>query len=246
MGIFAIISYLRDIDLALFHFINGVCGRIVVFDQLVGLIESPHLKGLAFISTFGMFWFQRSKTLVRQRETLVLLLLAVVLSIVVARALADLLPFRTRPMYATGIGFRAPLARGFDSGLVDWSSFPSDTTTVLFVMTTGFWLLSRWCGLLWACFSLVTAAAARIYFGYHYPGDVVAGALIGIGVMIAVNNKFMHARIASPIVVMEQRAPAIFYALFFPFLYEVTTLFAYTRVIRHAIFQYFFGSGSLI
>ena len=111
-------------------------------------------------------------------------------------------------------------------------------------MTTGFWLLSRWWGLLWACFSLVTAVAARIYFGRHYPGDVVAGALIGIGVMIAVNNEFMHARIASPIVAMEQRAPAIFYALFFPFLYEVTTLFAYTRVIQQAIFHYFFGSGS--
>ena len=72
----------------------------------------------------------------------------------------------------------------------------------------------------------------------------MAGALIGIGVMIAVNNEFMRARIASPIVAMEQRAPAIFYALFFPFLYEVTTLFSYTRVIRQAILYYFFGAGS--
>ena len=244
--IYAFISYLRDIDLALFHIINGFCGRNVVFDQLVSLLESPHLKGLAFISTFGMFWFQRPKTLARQRESLVLLLLAVVLSIVVSRSLADLLPFRTRPMYAPASDFRAPLGRGLPTTIVDWSSFPSDNVAVLFVMTTGFWLLSRWWGLLWACFSLLAAAAARIYFGYHYPGDVVAGALIGIGVMIAINNEFMHARIASPIVAMEQRAPAIFYALFFPFLYEVSTLFAYTRVIREALFHYFFGSGSLI
>ena len=241
--IYAFISYLRNIDLALFHIINDFCGRNVIFDQLVGLIESAHLKGLAFISTFGMFWFQRSKTVARQRETLVLLLLAVVLSIVVGRALADLLPFRTRPMFTSGIGYRAPLFPR-ESTLVDWSSFPSDTVAVLFVMTTGFWLLSRLWGLLWACFSVVTAAFARIYFGLHYPSDVAAGALIGIGVMIAVNNEFMHARFASPIVAIEQRAPAIFYALFFPFLLEVTTLFAYTRTIRQAIYHYFFGSAA--
>ena len=237
---YAFLSYLRDVDNALFHAINSFCGRNAIFDQFVGLIESPHLKGLAFISTFGMFWFQRVKSLARQRETLVLLLLAVVLSVVVARSLADGLPFRTRPMFAPGIGFRRPLFPQ-DTVLVDWSSFPSDTAAVLFAMTTGFWLLSRYWGLLWACFSVITAAAARVYFGYHYPSDVAAGALIGIGVMIAANNEFMHARIARPILAVEQRVPGIFYALFFPFLYEVTTLFAYTRLIRHAIYHYFFG-----
>jgi undecaprenyl-diphosphatase len=213
-----------------------------MFDHIASRLEGGHLKGLAFMSTFGMLWFQRSKTLARQRETLVLLLLAVVLSIVVARALADLLPFRTRPMNAPGIGFRAPLFPR-ESTLVDWSSFPSDTVAVVFVMTTGFWLLSRWWGLLWACFS-VMAATVRTCFGVHYPGDVVAGALIGIGVMIAVNNESMYARIASPIVAMEQRAPAIFYGLLFPLLYEVSTLFAFTVRIRQDILHFFLGSGS--
>jgi hypothetical protein len=64
-------SHLRDIDLALFHIINGFCGRNVMFDHIASRLEGGHLKGLAFMSTFGMLWFQRSKTtLARQRETL--------------------------------------------------------------------------------------------------------------------------------------------------------------------------------
>jgi hypothetical protein len=62
--------------------------------------------------------------------------------------------------------------------------------------------------------------------------------------MIAVNNEFMCARIASPIVAMEQRAPAIFYGLLFPLLYEVSTLFAFTVRIRQDILHFFLGSGS--
>jgi hypothetical protein len=109
-------------------------------------------------------------------------------------------------------------------------------TSLVFVLTTGFWMLSRWWGLLWACFSIM-AMAARIYFGIHYPGDVLAGALIGIGVTIAINNEFMQARIASPIVAVELRNPALFYALLLPFLFEVSTLFALTRSILHATFR---------
>jgi undecaprenyl-diphosphatase len=233
------VSYLSTVDLTLFHIINGFCGQDQILDRFASLLESLHLKGLLFMSTFGVFWFQRSKTLPRQRETLILLLLAVPLSIVVARSLADLLPFRTRPMYTPGIGFRAP-SYGQDTALVDWNSFPSDNSAVLFVMTTGFWLLSRRAGLLWACFSLLTSAIARIYFGFHYPSDVVAGALIGIGVMLAVNNEFMRARIASPILALEQRAPGIYYGLFFPFLFEIATLFAFTRFIRDAIYYHLF------
>jgi hypothetical protein len=84
---------------------------------------------------------------------------------------------------------------------------------------------------------------ARIYFGLHYPGDVVAGALIGVGVTLAINNEFMHARVAAPIVATEQRAPAIFYGLLFPFIYEISTLFSFTRGIYHAI-KLLFGFGS--
>ena len=234
-----LISNLSSIDLLLFHAINGLCGQNLMIDHVAGRIENLQLKGLVFIATFGALWFRHTKTQIRDRETLILLLIAIVLSLVVARVFANLLPFRVRPMFTSGIGYHAPLFET-NAYFENWSSFPSDTAAIVFAMTTGFWLLSRWWGLLWAGFS-IAAMMARVYFGLHYPGDVLAGALIGVGVMLAINSQFMHARVAAPIIAVEHRAPGLFYGLLFPFILEVSTLFGYTRGIYHAISHLLLG-----
>jgi undecaprenyl-diphosphatase len=237
----ASMSYLSGIDLAVFHEINGWCGQSIFLDHIANQLENAQLKGLAFIGTFGALWFRRTSTQARQRETLILLLFAIVLSLIVTRGFADLLHFRVRPMFASGIEYRAPLFR-MDPYFENWSAFPSDTAAIVFAMTTGFWLVSRWWGLLWTTFSII-AVVARIYFGLHYPGDVLVGALSGIGVTLAINNEFTHARIAAPLVAVEQRSPAIFYGLLFPLIYEVSTLFSYSRGIYHAISHVLSGFG---
>lgn len=232
-------AYLGDLDLTLFHYINGLCGQYLALDHMANRLESGQLKGLAFSATFGVLWFQRAKDQFRRRETLILMLVAIVLSLVIARICADLLPFRVRPMFVPDIGYQAPLFH-LDSYFENWSSFPSDTAALLFVMTTGFLLVSRWWGFAWLCFTAM-AISARIYFGLHYLGDVLAGALIGIVITIAINNGFVRQRIARPILIFEKQAPGIFYGLLFPFLYEISTLFAFTRSLRHAVTHLLLG-----
>jgi undecaprenyl-diphosphatase len=232
------VSYLRELDLSIFQAINGFCGQNPILDRFAFLMDFGTLKGLAFMGTFGVLWFQRADDQARRRETLVIMFFAILLSIVAARAASILLPFRIRPMFISGIGYQAPL---FPVGnFEDWSSFPSDTATYFFVLTAGFWFLSRWLGFLWACFSIIVMLA-RVYLGIHYPSDVLAGALLGISITVVINNEFVHARIASPIVAAERRAPAIFYGLLFPILFEAATIFQFTRVIRHVVFQMLFG-----
>jgi undecaprenyl-diphosphatase len=225
-----IFSYLQSLDVALFQIINGFAGHSAALDHIADRPDDK-LKGLAFMGTFGALWFQQTKMQVRQRETLILVLIAVFVSIMVARGFADMLPFRTRPMFEPG--YRAPLfIRKTD--FEDWSSFPSDTATLLFALTAGFWSVSRGWGVAWLLFS-IAACVARVYFGVHYPSDVIAGAVIGTVVSLAINNEFLRTHIAAPIVAVEKRAPGFFYCLLFLFISEVSTLFVFTRAMRHLV-----------
>lgn len=230
-----LLAHLTSIDLALFHGVNGWSSRSAILDRAMDHLEDFRLKGVLFSATFGALWFQRTKFQSERRETLLLTLLAVVLSIVAARALADLLPFRERPMFATGTGYRPPLIQA-NHMFENWSSFPSDTAAYIFAITTGFYLVSRWCGLLWAIFG-VLALTARVYFGIHFPSDVIVGGLIGIVVTIAINCRAMRTRVGSKILSFEQRAPSIFYGLLLAYLVEVSSLFIFTRYTLEAMFD---------
>ena len=120
----SVITYLGDSDLTLFHYVTGASGQSLALDHIANRLGDSQLKGLAFSATFGAPWFQRwAKHQFRRRQTLILLLVAIILSLVVARVFADLLPFRLRPMFAADIGYRAPLFHT-DSYFEDWSSFP--------------------------------------------------------------------------------------------------------------------------
>jgi hypothetical protein len=71
-------TFLANLDQILFHYINNFCGQSLALDHIANRLESGQLKGLAFCATFGALWFQRAKKQFRQRETLFLLLVAIV------------------------------------------------------------------------------------------------------------------------------------------------------------------------
>jgi len=63
-------------------------------------------------------------------------------------------------------------------------SFPSDHATVAGAVTIGLFFVDRRLGIV-AAFSALLMAFARVYVGAHYPGDVVAGLLVGASVAAA-------------------------------------------------------------
>ena len=79
----------------------------------------------------------------------------------------------------------------------------------------------------------------RIYLGYHYPTDVLAGASIGIAIaslsqFIAVRQKV--ARFAVP---WLEYSPGSFYACLFLVTFQISTIFESLREIIHFGFQLF-------
>ena len=76
------------------------------------------------------------------------------------------------------------------------NSFPSDTATLYFALSTVIFLEWREAGLLAYAWSFVTAAICRIALGFHYPSDVAAGIVLGIAtVLLFAAAKTLAARL---------------------------------------------------
>jgi undecaprenyl-diphosphatase len=228
-------DFLVGLDVSIFRALNNFCGWSRTLDYVALTVEN--LKGALFMGILGLLWYWPGKEMLRRREALFTIIPVVALSLVCNRVISMLLPFRARPMY--DIGANAPSVV-FHADFEHWSSFPSDTATFLFAIAAGFWLVSRWSGLFFGVFA-VLVGLARIFFGLHYPSDVLVGALIGIAISFAVNREPVRKMIVAPILTFEPRYPPYFYGLFFVVLAELTGIFPITRGVGMAVVRLFTG-----
>jgi undecaprenyl-diphosphatase len=112
---------------------------------------------------------------------------------------------RTRPYLAHPAHAHLLITRSHDP------SFPSDHATGAFALGFAVWLYDRTVGAVLLILAALLAFS-RVYVGTHYPGDVVAGALIGIAVaavlyLVPLTRRFIEA--------FARRCEAIWDALLF-------------------------------
>lgn len=166
-------------DIRMLSAINGLAGHDAVIDRTIQLISSAHLvKGMVPALIFWCLWFMPGFTDLRTRLKLIAVLVASVVAIIVGRALAVTLPFRDRPIHTDGLLTHGPMA-GSDA-LETWSSFPSDHAVLYFALAAGFLLISRTAGVIALLHAAIVICLPRAYLGLHYPGDLIAGAVVGL------------------------------------------------------------------
>jgi undecaprenyl-diphosphatase len=226
-----------ELDVSIYRALNAFCGWSPALDRAA--LHFPGFAGVLFMGIFGLLWFRPGTNQFRRRETLVLIIPAVALGLILNRTISTLLPFRVRPMYA--IGANAP-SHSWTFDLENWSSFPSDNATYLFVITACLWSISRPFGIAFGIFS-TCVVLARIYFGIHYPSDILVGALLGLAVGFAANVEAVRETVARPVMVLEKQMPGYFYGLLFMGLAEVAGGFPNTRHIGMAVVHMFRGYG---
>lgn len=233
---------LRDLDLWALHAVNGHAGQSYLLDQAIFFFsESNLVKTIPFVVCILVLWFRPQCTR-QQREILVATIVSVILALAIVRGLSSALPYVARPYRAADIGFQMPLTPpGVNKNLNDWSSFPSDHATFFFAIATGFWFISRWLGLLFGLLS-VFIAWQRVYLGLHYPSDLLAGALIGIVIAIALNLPSVRTAIAAPILRLRDWMPTLFNVLFFLTMFEMGVLFNEVRQVlkgAHIVLEHY-------
>lgn len=228
-------DFLAGLDVSIFRALNDFCGWSPALDRIVVHLEV--LKGSLFMGIVGLQWYWPDKEMPRRRQTLIIMILAVAVSLVANRAVSMLLPYRERPMYS--IGANVPTFE-WHADLEHWSSFPSDNATYLFAIAASLWLISRRWGLFFGVFAAF-AGLARVFLGIHYPSDVLVGAMIGIATSLAVNRDTVRKLLAVPALTLEARYPPYFYGLFFLALAELSGGFPNTRRIGVAIVHLLVG-----
>jgi membrane-associated phospholipid phosphatase len=164
-------------DYSLYKTINGLSGGSFADDIFKLLAKDlPGVLVVAVALAFLIPWASRRR---ERRAGAVLATAAAGLSLLLNQPIAHAVE-RVRPYLAHPAHAHLLIARSHDP------SFPSDHATGAFALAIGIWLYDRTAGTI--LLALAAALAfSRVYVGTHYPGDVLAGALIGAGVAIALH-----------------------------------------------------------
>jgi len=156
-------------DTWLFRTINDFATRTGWLHPFVVVYAKEGIALFAVALAAG-WWIARGQDDTDSAAAVVCTVVAVFVALGVAQLLGHLLD-RARPYDAID-GVRVLVSRTTDF------SFPSDHATMAGAVAGGLWIVDRRLGRITVVIAVVMAAA-RVYVGAHYPGDVAAGLALG-------------------------------------------------------------------
>lgn len=215
---------MNPFDLIIIQFLNSFAHRSWIADATVEVVSrSDLLTGGVLLALFWWAWIEHGKESTEKREALVFVLVATTFAVVLARTLALILPFRDRPLHNPLLHFQLPYTV-YPSAMINWSSFPSDHSVLAFCFAAGLCTVSRRLGALAVSYSFLICLP-RIYLGYHYPTDILVGALLGIGVASLSRIVTLRRTLARVILNPMNPRPAYLYSFLFLWTFEIGTMF---------------------
>jgi undecaprenyl-diphosphatase len=164
------------VDWRLYHAIHAETLEHAWVGSAFGRIEMWSVPALA-VATIGLWLLSRPGGDRLWKLASASALAASALALLVNQAIARIWT-RPRPYQAHHVG-HIWVARSHDP------SFPSDHASAAFAIATAVFLFDRWVGALFLA-AAAAIAGGRVVAGAHYPGDVLAGALVGIACALIV------------------------------------------------------------
>jgi undecaprenyl-diphosphatase len=228
---------INPIDRSAIHFFNQFAQRSWLFDRATGAITGNLLlTGGVVTALLWWAWIRNRRSGGVDRELVLSGLILSTVALAVARTFALLLPFRVRPRYFPEAQFHMPAVEpGF--GLIHWSSFPSDHAVLYFSLATCLFLISRKVGVLAFCHATLFVCFPLIYQGAHYLTDVLAGALIGIGITGLASIPRFRKTIAHPTLYWLERSPRSFYPCMYLCTLLIATEFDSVRSVAYGVWK---------
>ena len=228
-------DWIQRIDVGIVEAFNSLARKNVVFDQIVLMFEqNSFFKTGLVVFLLCYAWFS-TRNQPATRRLVIRTFLAAFLAIVVARVANLSLPVRLRPIHDPTLQLR--LIHGLErESHVGRSSFPSDHAVLLCAVATGLWAISRRYGILAFAWLLVAVFSVRVYTGLHFPSDILAGGILGIGIMsLVLSDRHFTPKIVDHLMAIESRNAARFYSVAFLVAWQVASLFGEFRNIAFVL-----------
>lgn len=214
--------------------LNQLMHRWPRFDSLLAwAMDAAIIKFLPMVLVICWLWFSGTPEQLPRRNILLTGLLTSLATLFIARFMALLLPFRTRPYTNPDLHF-VTITEG---ALRTWSSFPSDHAVLAFALATTIYRISPRLGVWAFLHATVFICLPRLYLGMHYPSDLAVGALIGV-LLVLITIRIPASRVASgALLKIERHWPQWFYATGFLILFEISEMFDSLRQVAGSIFH---------
>ena len=182
---------MNGFDQAIFDALGRFAAHHAYFNYFVDQWVRAEMvgKGDIAMALFWGLWFVRREPVRDRREILIATVAAGVIGVAAGRGIGMAFPFRMRPIHDHSLNLHLPFPE-HETGLRDWSSFPSDHAMVWSAVAVGVGTIVPWAGWVIGFLTLFTIGLPRVYLGLHYPTDVLAAeelrSLLGTGVCLNV------------------------------------------------------------
>jgi membrane-associated phospholipid phosphatase len=228
---------ISSVDIAVYQFLNGYAGQWLL-DRFAAFEEDNNLfKGGLFFAAYTYLWFRIGPEQEKVRRAIIAILTGTLLALVVTRTIADIAPYRVRPIYDSRISHQ-PYSLPISPNMENWSSFPSDTAAYFFALSCGLAYLMRRYTIPIMLYTAGWICLPRVFLGVHYPSDIGVGGAIGMmTIWASLRSEWLRSGIATHAFAFMDEKPQLFYASAFIVCFEMSVLFDDVRAIGRGVFH---------